>query len=108
MQPGDPHGALLRCQPWLGVSAARGVIIIQPEDTSPLEWVAFVGIGMVEVSTIDIRVSKGDTLDVGDQLGMFHFGGSSHMVIFQPKAGQQVVFKDLARYLHHTGPASLG
>ncbi|KAH0836455.1 phosphatidylserine decarboxylase [Lanmaoa asiatica] len=94
MQPGDPHGALLRSQPWLGVSAARGVIIIQPEDTSPLEWVAFVGVGMVEVSTIDIRVSQGDTINAGDQLGMFHFGGSTHIVIFQPKEGQQVVFKD--------------
>ncbi|KAH0835917.1 phosphatidylserine decarboxylase [Lanmaoa asiatica] len=95
MQPGDPHGAILRSQPWLGVSAARGIAIIQPEVTSPLEWVAFVGIGMVEVSTIDFTVRKGDTVNAGDQLGMFHFGGSSHMVIFQPKAGQQVVFKDL-------------
>ncbi|KAH0835455.1 phosphatidylserine decarboxylase-domain-containing protein [Lanmaoa asiatica] len=97
MQPGDPHGALLRCQPWLGHSAARGIIIIEPEEDSLLKWVAVVVIGMVEVSTIDIKINKGDVVDAGDQLGMFHFGGSSHMVIFKTKEPKkhQVVFKDL-------------
>ncbi|KAH0834021.1 phosphatidylserine decarboxylase-domain-containing protein [Lanmaoa asiatica] len=95
MQPGVLHGVLLRCELWLGVSAARGVIIIQPEDSSPLKWVAVVAIRMAEVSTIDIRVNKGDIVRAGDQLGMFHFGESTHMVIFQTKRKQQVVFKDL-------------
>ncbi|KAG8216761.1 phosphatidylserine decarboxylase [Butyriboletus roseoflavus] len=85
LQSGDPHGAMIRTQPWLSVAAARGVIIIQPEEPTELEWVAFIGIGMVEVSTIDLAVSKDGSggkpnhVEAGDHLGMFHFGGSSHI-----------------------------
>jgi phosphatidylserine decarboxylase len=29
-------------------------------------------------------VKAGDHVDKGDQLGMFHFGGSTHCLIFRP------------------------
>ena len=45
----------------------------------------WVGIGMAEVSTCDITVKQGDKVKTGDQLGMFHFGGSSHALIFGPQ-----------------------
>jgi phosphatidylserine decarboxylase len=38
---------------------------------------------MVEVSTCDITVKAGDYLKKGDQLGMFHFGGSTHCLLFR-------------------------
>jgi phosphatidylserine decarboxylase len=44
---------------------------------------AFVGIGMDEVSTCDITVREGQKLKKGEQLGMFHFGGSSHCLVFR-------------------------
>ncbi|KAN0084378.1 phosphatidylserine decarboxylase 1 [Tylopilus felleus] len=81
--------------------ATRGVIIMEPQDeSSPIALVAFVAIGMMEVSTIDITVSKDGTegkpkyVDVGDQLGIFHFGGSSFVTVIKPKDGYEVVFKD--------------
>ena len=41
-------------------------------------------VGMAEVSTCDIRVYEGQHVRKGDQLGMFHFGGSTHCLIFRP------------------------
>lgn len=100
-QAGDPHGALVRSQPWLSVAAARGVIIIKPDEPTNLELVAFIGIGMGEVSTTEVTVSKDGSggkpnhVEAGAHLGMFHFGGSSHAVIMKPKDGFKVSYEDL-------------
>ena len=94
LQKGDPHGALMRSQPWLSLAAARGIVVIKPEDSSPIDLVGFIAIGMVEVSTIDFKVSKDEKVKAGDELGMFHFGGSSHVVIVKPKEGYKVSFED--------------
>lgn len=45
---------------------------------------AFVAVGMAEVSSCEITVRVGDNVKRGDQLGMFHFGGSTHCLVFQP------------------------
>ncbi|KAG1730278.1 uncharacterized protein EDB91DRAFT_1252753 [Suillus paluster] len=37
-----------------------------------------------EVSTCEITVSKNDRVRKGDEIGMFHFGGSTHCLIFSP------------------------
>jgi phosphatidylserine decarboxylase len=89
----DPHGALMRSQPWLSLAAARGIVIIEPTEKS-IDLVGVIAIGMVEVSTIDIKVRKDDRLTAGQELGMFHFGGSSHVVIVKPKDGYEVSFLD--------------
>jgi phosphatidylserine decarboxylase len=41
-------------------------------------------VGMAEVSSCEISVKPGDQVKKGDQLGMFHFGGSTHCLIFRP------------------------
>jgi phosphatidylserine decarboxylase len=46
--------------------------------------VGFLAIGMAEVSSCEVVVSEGQHVEKGDQLGMFHFGGSSHCLIFGP------------------------
>ena len=45
----------------------------------------FVSIGMSEVSSNEITVKENDRVKKGDQLGMFHFGGSTHLLIFRPE-----------------------
>ena len=45
----------------------------------------FVSIGMSEVSSNEITVEEGHKVKKGDQLGMFHFGGSTHCLIFRPE-----------------------
>ncbi|KAJ3793515.1 phosphatidylserine decarboxylase-domain-containing protein [Lentinula aff. detonsa] len=82
-QPGDPRGAIIRSQSWLTVAATRAVIYIEA-DNKDIGLIVFVGVGMVEVSTCDITVKKDDRVFVGDEIGMFHFGGSSHALIFGP------------------------
>ncbi|KIL63176.1 hypothetical protein M378DRAFT_187135 [Amanita muscaria Koide BX008] len=65
--------------------ATRVLIYIQADDPK-IGLVCFIGIGMFEVSTCQVVVQEGDSLDNGTELGMFHFGGSSHCLIFQREA----------------------
>ena len=44
----------------------------------------FMAIGMAEVSTCEITVYEGQHIKKGEQTGMFHFGGSTHCLIFRP------------------------
>ena len=39
-------------------------------------------VGMAEVSTCEITVFEGQRVKKGQQTGMFHFGGSTHCLIF--------------------------
>ncbi len=63
--------------------ATRGVMLIQA-DNPKIGLMAMITVGMAEVSTCDITVSTGQHVDKGEQLGMFHFGGSTHCLIFRP------------------------
>lgn len=45
---------------------------------------ALVFVGMAEVSSNEITVYEGQHVEKGEQLGMFHFGGSTHLLIFRP------------------------
>lgn len=64
--------------------AARAVILIRA-DNPAIGLMAFLAVGMAEVSTCEITVSVGQKLAKGDELGMFHFGGSTHCLIFGPQ-----------------------
>ncbi|KIK99506.1 hypothetical protein PAXRUDRAFT_822663 [Paxillus rubicundulus Ve08.2h10] len=97
LNPGDPHGALIRSQGWLTVAAARAVIFIQADD--PIGLMCFIGVGMAEVSTCELSVQQGDAVEIGDELGMFHFGGSSHALIFGP--GIKVTWADVVQQDTH-------
>jgi phosphatidylserine decarboxylase len=46
-------------------------------------------VGMAEVSTNEITVYEGQRVKKGDQLGTFHFGGSTHCLIFRPQTNVQ-------------------
>ncbi|KAE8419184.1 Phophatidylserine decarboxylase-domain-containing protein [Aspergillus pseudocaelatus] len=76
------EGVQIDYQVYLSAMATRAVIFIQSEDPD-IGLVGFLGIGMVEISTCEITVKEGEYIKKGDQIGMFHYGGSSHCVIFQ-------------------------
>ncbi|KAI0470828.1 Phophatidylserine decarboxylase-domain-containing protein [Xylariaceae sp. FL0804] len=78
----DPKGISV-AQGYLTALATRAVIFIQA-DNPAIGLMAFVGVGMDEVSTCDITVAQGQHVRKGEQLGMFHFGGSSHCLLFRP------------------------
>ena len=70
-------------QGYLAQVAARGIVYIKA-DNPDIGLMCFVSIGMSEVSTNEITVEEGKKVKKGDQLGMFHFGGSTHCLIFRP------------------------
>jgi|SRR5690242_2425609 len=64
-------------------ATATRAIIFNEADNEDMGHVCFLGIGMTEVSTCNTTVKEGDHVRKGDQLGMFHYGGSTHCVIFE-------------------------
>ncbi|CAE6445159.1 unnamed protein product [Rhizoctonia solani] len=62
--------------------AARALIYIQ-SDNAELGLIAFLAVGMSEVSTCEATVQPGQKVSKGDELGMFHFGGSTHCLLFR-------------------------
>lgn len=64
--------------------AARAVVYIQA-DNPAIGLMAFVAVGMAEVSTCQVTVQEGDRVSKGDEMGMFHFGGSTHCLLFRPE-----------------------
>jgi len=88
---GDPRGALIRSQAWLTMTSARALIFIRATNPA-IGLVCFIGVGMAEVSTCTLSVTDGTPVKTGDEIGMFHFGGSSHALIFGPQVN--VTFAD--------------
>lgn len=69
-------------QAYLSALAARAIILIEA-DNPDIGLMAFIGIGMDEVSTCEITVKEGQHVKKGEQTGMFHFGGSTHCLLFR-------------------------
>jgi phosphatidylserine decarboxylase len=65
-------------------SVATRMLIIIEADNKDIGLVAFLGIGMVEVSSCEAAVKPGQHVKKGDEIGSFHYGGSSHCLIFGP------------------------
>ena len=76
-------------QAYITEVATRAIILIQAEDPR-IGLMCFMAVGMAEVSTCEVTVAVGQHVNKGDQLGMFHFGGSTHCLIFRP--GVELVF----------------
>ncbi|NDV21543.1 phosphatidylserine decarboxylase family protein [Desulfovibrio sp. JC022] len=77
--PASPNGS----QGYITQTAARGLIFIEA-DNPDIGLMAIMFVGMAEVSSNEITVYEGQHVNKGDQLGMFHFGGSTHVLIFRP------------------------
>ncbi|HYC88116.1 MAG TPA: phosphatidylserine decarboxylase family protein [Thermoanaerobaculia bacterium] len=91
----DPSGADPSApndsQPFLTAVATRALIFIEA-DNPAIGLMCVVPVGMGEVSSCQITVQAGQHVDKGDQLGMFHFGGSTHCLVFRP--GVNLTFID--------------
>ncbi|KAJ2922698.1 hypothetical protein H1R20_g14402, partial [Candolleomyces eurysporus] len=64
---------------------ARMLIFIESSNPA-IGLMCFIAIGMTEVSTCEATVEVGQQVKRGEELGMFHFGGSSHCLVFRPDA----------------------
>ena len=79
----------MKSQGYICQVAARAVMFIQA-DNPKIGMMCFVAVGMAEVSTCEIRsdllpsnANPEPRVKKGDELGMFHFGGSTHLLIFR-------------------------
>jgi phosphatidylserine decarboxylase len=74
-------------QSYLAHVAVRAIILIDADDPV-IGLMAFVAVGMVEVSScvIDPKMTSGYHVGKGDELGYFQFGGSTHCLVFRPGA----------------------
>lgn len=70
-------------QPFITAVATRALIFIEA-DNPKIGLMCVVPVGMSEVSSCQITVKPGQRVAKGDQLGMFHFGGSTHCLVFRP------------------------
>lgn len=78
----DPSGPN-DSQGYITEVATRAMIFIEA-DNPDIGLMCFMPVGMAEVSTCEITVYEGQHVKKGDELGMFHFGGSTHCLIFRP------------------------
>jgi len=78
----DPTGEN-ESQGYLTELATRALIFIEA-DNPDIGLICFMPVGMTEISSCEITVYEGQHVKKGDQLGMFHFGGSTHCLIFGP------------------------
>ncbi|KAG9126316.1 hypothetical protein FRC07_003915 [Ceratobasidium sp. 392] len=70
-------------------TATRQLIFIQA-DNPKIGLMVFIAIGMTEISSCESTVFEGQKVRRGDELGMFHFGGSSSAMVFRKDANIQV------------------
>jgi len=88
-------------QAYITQVAARALIFIEA-DNPAIGLMACLFVGMAEVSSNDITVHEGQHVEKGEQLGMFHFGGSTHCLIFQPQVRIQFNLHGQTPGLHTT------
>jgi phosphatidylserine decarboxylase len=74
-------------QSYLAHVATRAIILIEADDPV-IGLVAFVPVGMSEVSScmVAATVKPGYHVEKGEELGYFQFGGSTHCLVFRPGA----------------------
>jgi phosphatidylserine decarboxylase len=70
-------------QGYITAVATRALIFIEA-DNPDIGLMCVMPVGMAEVSTCQLTVYEGQRLRKGEQIGMFHFGGSTHCLIFRP------------------------
>ncbi|KAK5114385.1 hypothetical protein LTR85_010207 [Meristemomyces frigidus] len=93
--PVGPLGAVLRqSQGYISEVAARMVMYIQADDPR-IGLVCAIMVGMVEVSSCESTVGEGQHVDAGEEVGMFHYGGSSYCLLFE--SGKKVEFVGAAK-----------
>ncbi|MFN9643995.1 MAG: phophatidylserine decarboxylase associated domain-containing protein [Cyanobacteriota bacterium] len=89
----DYGGATTASTPYLAEANARGLIVFETKDYGR---VCCLPLGMSETSTVqfDKAMKKGAVVKKGQEMGMFHYGGSSFVVIYQDLPGKKLIFMD--------------
>lgn len=82
-RPSPDRQAPDRSPKFISSISTRTVILIKA-DNEELGMVGFVAIGVSEVSSCVATVAVGQHLCKGQEMGSFHYGGSSYCLLFEP------------------------
>lgn len=80
----NPEDPITRCQDFVTAISTRALVFIE-SDNKDIGLMCFVAVGLAEMSTCNTAVKKGQRVKKGDELGQFHFGGSTHCMLFGPQ-----------------------
>ena len=80
---GSTKTSLSPSQGYLAEVATRAMIYIDA-DSPDIGLMCVMPIGMAEVSTCEITIKEGQRVQKGEELGMFHYGGSTYCMLFGP------------------------
>lgn len=83
-EPAPDLAAPNKSQAYLCQVASRKLIFIEADDAR-IGLMAVLLVGMAEVSSCEVFVEQGQNIKKGDEIGTFHFGGSTHCLIFRPE-----------------------
>lgn len=85
---------------------ARGVIVIDTADSpygyADVGLVAVIPVGMAQVSSVHMTMTKGVQVPKGEEFGYFLFGGSDIILLFQEGHAPDRISEDPNHY-HHYG-----
>jgi phosphatidylserine decarboxylase len=81
-EPEPDLSAPNKSQAYLCQKATRTLIFIRSDDAR-IGLMAVLLVGMAEVSSCEAFVEKGQRVQKGDEVGTFHYGGSTHCLIFR-------------------------
>ena len=90
----DPVGPN-NSQAYIAEVATRAIITIEADNPS-VGLMAGVFIGLCEASSCEFWVKSKQYISKGQQIGAFHYGGSSHCLVFRPET--QLTFADPGPY----------
>ncbi|KAF4637160.1 hypothetical protein G7Y89_g904 [Cudoniella acicularis] len=82
-KPDPDPSAPNNSQSYICQIAARSVMFLEA-DNANIGLMVIVVVGMAEVSTTEWYFKEGQHFSKGDLIGAFHFGGSTHCLIFRP------------------------
>jgi phosphatidylserine decarboxylase len=83
-EPDPDPAATDRSQSFITSVATRALVFIDADDAN-IGLMCFIAVGMADVSSCVVhkKWQKGVHIKKGDELGTFHFGGSTHCLIFR-------------------------
>jgi phosphatidylserine decarboxylase len=81
---GEKENPYVRSLAFITSITTRMLIFIESDNPS-IGLMCFIAIGMTEISTCEATAREGQRVTRGDEIGMFHFGGSSNVLAFRPE-----------------------
>ena len=91
--PGPDGLNQFESQAYITQLATRVLVFIEAKNPK-IGMMCFIAVGMSEVSTCQITIQENDLVTKGEEIGMFHFGGSTYCLVFRKETNLKFVYDD--------------